>query len=86
MSKEKRQQRILESAEWVWEQAQLRAAAAYQTLGGAVAVLERELPADISAEDKKMFEDKIEEQRQMIEDYLMTAKAEYEKVINGLHA
>lgn len=86
MTKANREKRIVESAEWVWEQAQMRAAIAYQTLGGAIAVLEQELPKDISEDDKKLFSDKIEEQRKAIEDFLMTAKADYIKVVGDATA
>ena len=86
MSKEKRVQRQREHAEWCWEQAQLRAAAAMQTLGAAISIFENERPADLPQEEIDKVDAQVSEQKKRIEEYLMTEKDLYLERINGLHA
>lgn len=86
MSKEKREKRLKEHAEWCWEQAQIRAAAAYQTLGAAVSIFENEKPEDLPQEEIAKIESQIEEQRKRIEEYLMSEKDLYLERINGIPA
>lgn len=86
MSKEKREQRVKEHAEWCWEQAQLRAAAAYQTLGAAVSIFENEKPDDLPQEEVAKIEAQIAEQKKRVEEYLMAEKDLYLERINGISA
>lgn len=86
MSKEKRQQRIREHAEWCWEQAQIRAASAMTALDAAVEVYERDKPEDFPKEEADKIEAQIQEQRKRIEEYVMSEKDIYLERIGVLHA
>lgn len=86
MTKARREERIKDHAEWVWEQAQLRAAAAYQTVGAAYSIFEKERPADFPQEEIDKVVAQVDEQKKRIEEYLMEEKDKYLKRVNDLHA
>lgn len=86
MTKVNREKRKQEHAEWVWEQAQLRAAAAYQAIGAAYSVFEKERPADFPQREIDKVIAQVEEQKKRVEEYLMAEKDAYLKRINDLHA
>lgn len=86
MTKANREKRIREHAEWVWEQAQMRAAAAYQAVGAAYSIFEKERPADLPQEEIDKVVEQVEEQKKRIETYLMGEKDAYLKRLNDIHA
>jgi hypothetical protein len=85
MGKAKREERIKDSAEWVWEQTQLRAANAMQQLGAAQSIFENELKNDdtLSEADIAAVYAQIEHQKSRIEAFLMEAKDTYLKVVSS---
>lgn len=86
MTKARREQRKKDHIEWMWEQAQLRAAAAYQTIGAAYSIFEKERPEDFPQEEIDKVVAQVDEQKQRIEQYLMDEKDKYLKRLDDLHA
>lgn len=75
-TQDKRKQRKIEHAEYLWEQAQLNAALAKTNLDLAVESF-KDAMGELTEEQAKATEEKAQEQYKRLEDYLMTEKEKY---------
>lgn len=75
-TQEKRKQRRIEHAEFMWKQAQLKAALAKTDLDLAIETF-KEFAGEMTEEQIKQTEDKSKEQYKRIEEYLMSEKELY---------
>ena len=75
-TQEKRIKRKTDHAEYVWQQAQLRAALAKTELDLAIETF-KDAMGELTEEQVKETEDKAQEQYKRIEEYLMTEKEKY---------
>lgn len=75
-TQDKRQQRKEEHAEYLWQQAQLKAAMAKTELDLAFEVV-KDLNQEMTPEQMKQVEEQLQVQYKTIETFLMTAKDEY---------
>lgn len=75
-TQEKRKQRQLEQAEFLWERAQITAAVAKEQLDLAVKTF-KDLAGELTEEQVKETEGKTQEQYQRLEEFLMTEKERY---------
>lgn len=75
-TQDKRKQRKIEHAEFMWQQAQLHAALAKTELDLAV-VSFKDAMGELNEEQVKATEDKAQEQYQRIEEFLMSEKEKY---------
>ena len=75
-TQDKRKQRKIEHAEFLWQQAQLHAALAKTELDLAV-VSFKDAMGELTEEQVKATEEKAQEQYQRLEEYLMTEKEKY---------
>lgn len=75
-TQDKRKQRKIEHAEFLWQQAQLHAALAKTELDLAV-VSFKDAMGELTEEQAKATEEKAQEQYQRLEDYLMSEKEKY---------
>jgi hypothetical protein len=75
-TQEKRKQRKIEHAEFMWKQAQLRAALAKTDLDLAVESF-KDAMGELTEEQVKATEEKAQEQYKRIEEYLMSEKELY---------
>lgn len=79
-SQEKRNKRILEHAEYLWEQAQLKAAMAQNQLGGATQIF-KELKHELTKDEEEATNQQIGLRHKEIQEYL---EAEREKYLERL--
>lgn len=84
-TKEKQQERLREHAEYVWEQAQMRAALAKTQFDIAVEVF-RDMNGEMTEEQIKATEEQIAIKEKEIEDYLMSERDKYVQRIAELNA
>ena len=84
-TKEKQQERLREHAEYVWEQAQMRAALAKTQFDIAVEVF-RDMNSEMTEEQIKATEEQIAIKEKEIEDYLMSERDKYVQRIAELNA
>ncbi len=75
-TQDKRKQRKIEHAEFVWKQAQLKAALAKTELDLAIETF-KDAMGELTEDQIKQTEDKAKEQHKRIEEYLMTEKEMY---------
>lgn len=75
-TQEKRIKRKTDHAEYVWKQAQLRAALAKTELDLAIETF-KDAMGELTEDQVKETEDKAQEQYKRIEEYLMTEKEKY---------
>lgn len=75
-TQDKRTQRKIEHAEFLWEQAQLNAALAKTNLDLALESF-KDAMGELTEEQVKATEEKAQEQYKRLEDYLMTEKEKY---------
>jgi len=75
-TQDKRKQRKIEQAEFLWQQAQLHAALAKTELDLAV-VSFKDAMGELTEEQAKATEEKAQEQYQRLEEYLMSEKEKY---------
>lgn len=75
-TQDKRKQRKIEQAEFLWQQAQLRAALAKTELDLAIVTF-KDAMGELSEEQVKETELKAQEQYQRLEGFLMTEKEKY---------
>jgi hypothetical protein len=75
-TQDKKRQRKIEHAEFMWKQAQLSAALAKTELDLAVESF-KDAIGELTEEQAKATEDKAQEQYKRIEDYLMGEKEKY---------
>lgn len=75
-TQDKRKQRKIEHAEFLWQQAQLHAALAKTELDLAV-VSFKDAMGELTEEQAKATEEKAQEQYQRLEEYLMSEKEKY---------
>jgi hypothetical protein len=75
-TQDKRKQRKIEHAEFIWKQAQLRAALAKTDLDLAVESF-KDAMGELTEEQVKATEEKAQEQYKRIEEYLMSEKELY---------
>ena len=75
-TQDKRRQRKIEQAEYLWEQAQLRAALAKTELDLAMVTI-KDAMGELTEEQTKATEEKAQEQYKRIEDFLMGEKERY---------
>lgn len=75
-TQDKRKQRKIEHAEFMWKQAQLKAALAKTDLDLAIETF-KDAMGELTEDQIKQTEDKAKEQYQRIEEYLMTEKEMY---------
>jgi len=75
-TQDKRKQRKIEHAEFLWEQAQLNAALAKTNLDLALESF-KDAMGELTEEQVKATEEKAQEQYKRLEDYLMTEKEKY---------
>ena len=75
-TQDKRKQRKIEHAEFLWQQAQLHAALAKTELDLAV-VSFKDAIGELTEEQAKATEEKAQEQYQRLEEYLMSEKEKY---------
>jgi hypothetical protein len=75
-TQDKRKQRRIEHAEFLWEQAQLNAALAKTNLDLALESF-KDAMGELTEEQVKATEEKAQEQYKRLEDYLMTEKEKY---------
>jgi hypothetical protein len=75
-TQDKRKQRRIEQAEFLWEQAQLTAALAKTNLDLAIESF-KDAMGELTEEQVKATEEKAQEQYKRLEDYLMTEKEKY---------
>lgn len=75
-TQDKRKQRRIEHAEFMWKQAQLRAALAKTDLDLAIETF-KDAMGELTEEQIKETEDKAKEQYKRIEDFLMSEKEKY---------
>lgn len=75
-TQDKRKQRKIEHAEFMWQQAQLHAALAKTELDLAV-VSFKDAMGELNEEQVKATEEKAQEQYQRIEEFLMSEKEKY---------
>jgi ERCC4-type nuclease len=77
-TKEKKSERLREHAEYVWEQAQLRAAMAKTQLDIAIQVF-KDMNGEMTAEQIAATEEQIALKEKELEDYLMSSRDTYIK-------
>lgn len=75
-SQEKKNKRILEQAEYLWEQAQLRAAMAQNQLGGATQIY-KNLKDEMSKDDQEATNSQIAARHKEIQEYLESEREKY---------
>lgn len=75
-TQDKRKQRRIEHAQFLWEQAQLNAALAKTNLDLALESF-KDAMGELTEEQVKATEEKAQEQYKRLEDYLMTEKEKY---------
>jgi molybdopterin converting factor small subunit len=75
-TQDKRKQRRIEHAEFMWKQAQLRAAFAKTELDLAIQTF-KDAMGELTEEQVKETEEKAQEQYKRIEDFLMKEKEQY---------
>lgn len=75
-TQDKRKQRKIEHAEFLWKQAQLNAALAKTNLDLALESF-KDAMGELTEEQVKATEEKAQEQYKRLEDYLMTEKEKY---------
>jgi hypothetical protein len=75
-TQDKRKQRKIEHAEFLWKQAQLKAALAKTELDLAIETI-KDAMGELTEEQLKATEEKAEEQHKRIEEYLMSEKELY---------
>lgn len=75
-TQDKRKQRKIEHAEYMWKQAQLKAALAKTDLDLAIETF-KDAMGELTEEQIKATEEKAEEQYKRIEEYLMSEKEQY---------
>jgi hypothetical protein len=75
-TQDKRKQRKIEHAEYMWRQAQLKAALAKTDLDLAVVTF-KDAMGEMTEEHIKATEEKVQEQYKRIEEYLMSEKELY---------
>jgi hypothetical protein len=75
-TQDKRKQRKIEHAEFLWKQAQLKAALAKTELDLAVETI-KDAMGELTDEQLKATEEKAQEQHKRIEEYLMSEKELY---------
>ena len=75
-TQDKRKQRRIEHAEFMWKQAQLRAAFAKTELDLAIQTF-KDATGELTEEQIKETEEKAQEQYKRIEDFLMSEKEKY---------
>ena len=75
-TQDKRKQRRIEHAEFMWKQAQLRAALAKTDLDLALETF-KDAMGELTEEQIKETEEKAKEQYKRIEDFLMSEKEQY---------
>ena len=75
-TQDKRKQRKIEHAEFMWKQAQLKAALAKTDLDLAVESF-KEAIGELTEEQAKATEEKAQEQYKRIEEFLMSEKEKY---------
>ena len=75
-TQDKRKQRKIEHAEFMWKQAQLKAALAKTELDLAIETF-KEFTGEMTEEQIKQTEEKTQEQYKRIEEYLMSEKELY---------
>lgn len=75
-TQDKRKQRKIEQAEFLWQQAQLRAALAKTELDLAIVTF-KDAMGELTEEQVKETETKAQEQYQRIEGFLMSEKERY---------
>ena len=77
-TQDKRLQRRIEQAEYLWERAQIQAASAQSVLDYMVEQFTKH-KEELQEEHVKQTEEQISLRQKEIEDFLMTEKAQYEK-------
>ena len=77
-TQDKRLQRRIESAEYLWNQSQIKAASAQSVLDYMVKVFE-ENRGELTPEQVKQTEEQITLRQNEIKEFLLSEKAEYEK-------
>lgn len=82
-TQEKRKQRAMEQAEFLWQRAQITAAVAKEQLDLAVNTF-KDLSGELTEEQLKATEEKTEEQYKRLEEFLMTEKERYLERL-GIH-
>jgi hypothetical protein len=75
-SQQKKNDRILEQAEYLWEQAQLKAALAKSQLDGAVEIY-KNMKHEMDAEEQGKTNEQIGLRNKDIEEFLETARQQY---------
>jgi hypothetical protein len=75
-TKQKREKRKIEHAEFMWKQAQLKAALAKTELDLAIETI-KDAMGELTEEQLKATEEKAQEQHKRIEEYLMSEKELY---------
>ena len=75
-TKDKRKQRQLEQAEFLWQRAQVTAAVAKEQLDLAVKTF-KDLSGELTEEQVKATEEKTQEQYKRLEEFVMTEKERY---------
>ena len=75
-TQDKRKQRKIEHAEFLWKQAQLKAALAKTELDLAIETI-KDAMGELTEEQLKATEEKAQEQHKRIEEYLMSEKELY---------
>lgn len=77
-TQDKRLQRRIEQAEFLWERAQIKAASAQSVLSYMVEIFEKN-KEELTPEQVKETEEQIDVRQKEIENFLMNEKKEYEK-------
>lgn len=75
-TQDKKRQRAMEQAEFLWQRAQLTAAVAKDQLDLAVKTF-KDLSGEMTEEQQKATEEKTQEQYKRIEEFLMSEKEKY---------
>ena len=75
-TQDKRKQRKIEHAEFLWKQAQLKAALAKTELDLAIETI-KDAMGELTEDQVKATEEKAQEQHKRIEEYLMSEKEMY---------
>lgn len=75
-SQEKKNKRILEHAEYLWEKAQLKAAMAQSQLGGATQIY-KNLKEELSKDEQEATNREIAARHKDIQEYLETERDKY---------
>ena len=76
ITQDKRKQRKIEHAEFLWKQAQLKAALAKTELDLAIETI-KDAMGELTEDQVKATEEKAQEQHKRIEEYLMSEKELY---------